>query len=212
MKDKLYKFEKKTYELLGVKKFRKIAFKSREIIWYPFTFRMKKEDRKQLFYNTPDNYIMKKGNGMQDLIDFKKQLYMNATIHILALLVLSDNVAKVFSGQIPTSYAILTMSLVGINSYCIMLQRYNYIRIKHVLEKAKNKDNKEKNKDNKIFDKNNDKEQEISPSKEQDTKEIIKELRILKNELENLKNTMNNNENVEFINTSNDKAKIKVIK
>ncbi len=43
MKDKLYKFEKKTYELLGVKKFRKIAFKSREIIWYPFTFRMKKK-------------------------------------------------------------------------------------------------------------------------------------------------------------------------
>lgn len=205
MKDKLYKFEKKTYELLGVKKFRKLAFKTREIFYYPFTFRMKKEDRKKMFYNTPDNYVMKKGNGMQDLKDFKKYLYTNAIIHLIALLVLSDNIIKVFNGQMPFGYTLATISLVGINSYCIMLQRYNYIRINHVLEKAKSKENK-------TSTKNYKNDQEMVLSKEEKTEEIIKELKNLKNELEILKNAMNNNENIEFINTSNDKAKIKVIK
>lgn len=208
MKDKLYKFEKKTYELLGVKKFRKLAFKTREIFYYPFTFRMKKEDRKKMCYNTPDNYVMKKGNGMQDLKDFKKYLYTNAIIHLIALLVLSDNIIKVFNGQMPFGYKLATISLVGINSYCIMLQRYNYIRINHVLEKAKSKENKE----NKTSTKNYKNDQEMVLSKEEKTEEIIKELKNLKNELEILKNAMNNNENIEFINTSNDKAKIKVIK
>lgn len=205
MNNKLYNFEKKTYELLGVKKFRKLAFKTREIFFYPFTFRMKKEDRKKMFYNTPDNYVMKKGNGMQDLKDFKKHLYTNAIIHLIALLVLSDNIIKVFNGQMPFGYTLATISLVGINSYCIMLQRYNYIRINHVLEKAKAKENK-------VRVKNYKNDQEIVLSKEEKTEEIIKELKNLKAELEILKNTMNNNENVEFINTSNDKAKIKVIK
>lgn len=166
---------------------------------------MKKEDRKKRLYNTPDNYVMKKGNGMHDLKDFKKHLYTNATIHILALLVLSDNIIKVFNGQMPIGYTLATISLVGINSYCIMLQRYNYIRINHVLEKGKAKENK-------TSTKNYKNDQEMVLSKEEKTEEIIKELKNLKNELESLKNAMNNNENVEFINTSNDKAKIKVIK
>lgn len=78
--------ELKIYEWLGIKTFRKIVFKFNYIILIPFTFRMTKEERWNLIHNTPSNYTMKMGNGIQDLKDFKKQLILNTSIHIAALI------------------------------------------------------------------------------------------------------------------------------
>ena len=77
--------ELKIYELLGIKTFRKLAFKLRDIFILPFTLKMTKEERQNLLYERPSNYIMKKGNGIKDLQDFKKQLLLNTGIHLWAL-------------------------------------------------------------------------------------------------------------------------------
>lgn len=136
MINKKNNIEMKIYELLGVKIFRKMAFGLRDTFFFPFTFWMGKERRKELLYNTASNYIMKKGHGLQDLRDFKKELRLNAGIHIVALITCLPNFLRVIGGVVSLSTTISNLTSIGINIYCIMLQRYNYIRINQVLKKG----------------------------------------------------------------------------
>ena len=101
------------YELLGVKTFRKMAFALRDKIWILFTLKMSKEDGKK----------------------FKKQLFSNARIHLFAFLVLIPNFIKIIGGTAALSYTIITLIAGGINLYCVMLQRYNCIRINQLIKK-----------------------------------------------------------------------------
>lgn len=144
MKKKSNNIEMKIYELLGVKVFRKMAFGLRDTLFFPFTFWMGKERRKDLLYNTASNYIMKKGHGLQDLRDFKKELRLNAGIHIVALITCLPNFLRVIGGVASLSTTIINLTCVGINIYCIMLQRYNNIRINQVLEKGAAREQKKK--------------------------------------------------------------------
>ena len=126
--------EMRIYELLGVKVFRKMAFGLYKILGFPFTIFMSKEERKK-FYSTPNNYNMKKGHGIQDLRDFKKMLLLNTCIHIWALSNLIPEFSNIFSSSASLSTTIGTLIAVGINCYCIMLQRYNHIRINQVIKR-----------------------------------------------------------------------------
>lgn len=144
MKNKENNIEMKIYELLGVKIFRKMAFGLRDALFFPFTFWMGKERRKELLYNTASNYIMKKGHGLQDLRDFKKQLRLNASIHIWGLVVCLPNFLRVIGGVASLSTTIINLTCIGINLYCIMLQRYNHIRINQVIKKGEAREQKQK--------------------------------------------------------------------
>lgn len=126
--------ELKIYEALGIKTFRKMAFGLYKMVAFPFTIFMSKEERKD-FYNMPNNYNMKKGHGLQDLRDFKKWLLVNACIHIWVLYNCMPAFLNVVSGTASLSTTIFNLSAVGINCYCIMLQRYNHIRINQVIKK-----------------------------------------------------------------------------
>lgn len=134
MNKKWQNIELKIYELLGVKIFRKMAFGLYKIIGFPFTIFMSKEKRKE-FYNKPNNYNMKKGHGIQDLRDFENMLLLNACIHICALITCIPNFLNIISGTISLSATIETLISVGVNFYCIMLQRYNHIRINQVIKR-----------------------------------------------------------------------------
>lgn len=138
--------ELKIYELLGIKKFRKMAFKLRDILSLPFTIAMTKEERHKLLYEDPSNYIMKKGNGVKDLQDFKKQLLLNAGIHLWALSTCVPGFLKVIGGTVSLSTTIIILSCVVINIYCIMLQRYNHIRINRAIKKMLPHEEAKKNK------------------------------------------------------------------
>ena len=129
MNKKEKNIELKIYELLGVKTFRKIVFKLCYISMIPFTRHMTREERYNSIYNTPSNYNMKKGHGIQDLRDFKKQLLLNAVIHLSALIACIPSFLNVIGGTATLFTTIATLFLVTINTYCIMLQRYNQIRI-----------------------------------------------------------------------------------
>ena len=112
---KSQKVETKVYELLGVKQFRKAAFKLEKIVH-------RKDKRK----NT--NYHIQK-NEVDSLGEFKKYLYYNGAIHtsnlirgipLLVLMSLLD--FKVLS-------IIVLSTLLLKDAYCVMLQRYNWIKL-----------------------------------------------------------------------------------
>lgn len=127
--------EMKIYELLGVKVFRKMAFKLRDILAFPLTIKMSKEERKNFLNNTASNYNLGKVKSLEDVKKFKKQLFINAGFHIYGLFVCLPNFLKVIDGAASLSTTIINLTCIGINLYCIMLQRYNGIRINKLIEK-----------------------------------------------------------------------------
>src|SRR5574344_2485895 len=123
------------YELLGVKIFRKMIFGLRDIISYPLTIGMNKEKKHDFLYNKPTNYNIGMINSLEDIKKFKKQLYMNASIHICGLLLCMPNLFIMICGVISLRIAIINLIFIFINLYCIMLQRYNCIRINQIINK-----------------------------------------------------------------------------
>lgn len=121
--------ELKIYEKLGIKKFRNVLMKTVYLLFLPFfiIFKVPKEKRKDTFHNSQMNYFMKKGNGLKDLKDFKKWLYVNAGIHVYALLICIKGLL--------TGTFIIEIPFIILNLYCIILQRYNYIRIDNTIKK-----------------------------------------------------------------------------
>lgn len=148
MNKKEKNIELKIYELLGIKIFKKMVFKFRDILDWP---RMKigkvsKEKQHEMLYETPNNYIMKKGNGVKDLKDFKIQLLINASIHTCVLAVFTPNFLKIIGGTASLTNAIFDLSCIAVNIYCIMLQRYNHLRINHVIKKMEKRQEPKKSK------------------------------------------------------------------
>lgn len=127
--------EMRIYELLGVKVFRKMAFGLRDILAFPLTIRMSKEERHDFLYNRASNYNLGKVKSLEDVKKFKKQLFINSGIHVWALSFCLPNFLKVIVGTASLSTAIMNLTCIGINLYCIMLQRYNGIRINQLIEK-----------------------------------------------------------------------------
>lgn len=127
--------EMKFYELLGIKVFRKMAFFVRDIVTLPLTFKMPKEERKTSLYNTASNYNIGKEKSFENIKKFKKQLFKNAGIHIFALLAFLPSFIKIILGTASLSTTIIVLSAMVMNIYCIMLQRYNCIRINQLIEK-----------------------------------------------------------------------------
>jgi len=105
------KKEKRFYEKIGVRKLKEFLLK----LFLP-KFGPREEN----------NYHLKKGNGIQDLKDQKKFLYLNAFYHLggyVALVLLCSLSIPVLVG-------------VGvIQAYLIMVQRYNYIRLDEAIHK-----------------------------------------------------------------------------
>lgn len=124
------------YELLGVNFFRKMAFAFRDKMCILFTLKMSKEERKEFLYHpsTSDNYNLGKDYGYENIIKFKKKLFWNAGMHLFGLLVLLPDFMKKIDGTATLSSTIIILIGVAINLYCVMLQRYNCIRINQLLK------------------------------------------------------------------------------
>lgn len=137
--------EMKIYELLGVKFFKKLAFGLRDILAIPLTIGMSKEERKEFLYDTASNYNLGKVKSLEDVKKFKKMLFINAGLHILALLICFPDFLKIIDGSASLFTIISNLGGIGINLYCIMLQRYNDIRINQFIERMKPRyENREK--------------------------------------------------------------------
>ena len=114
--------EMRIYELLGVK------YWKRFVLWFPCLFIRDPEDRKGGNYWLEDISV-------SSIKKFKKQLLFNASLHIGAILVTNIPffIMNLLDNNIPMMIYQVIFFLV--NFYCIMLQRYNWLRIKKILKK-----------------------------------------------------------------------------
>lgn len=170
--------EMKLYEKLGVREFRWLAFSLRKVLLYPFTIGMSEKERRN-FFNRPDNYNMGYTRNIKEIGEYKNNLFLNAGIHVFGLL-------YCIKGFVDHPYLITVPILalpIAINIYCLMLQRYNYIRIKQFTERIKSRNEKIKQPEE------IEPKKELSMSKNVSNKRLdtIKELKQHRNYLESLR-------------------------
>lgn len=170
--------EMKLYEKLGVREFRWLAFSLRKVLLYPFTIGMSEKERRN-FFNRPDNYNMGYTRNIKKIGEYKNNLFLNAGIHVFGLL-------YCIKGFVDHPYLITVPILalpIAINIYCLMLQRYNYIRIKQFTERIKSRNEKIKQPEE------IEPQKELSMSKNISNKRLdtIKELKQHRNYLESLR-------------------------
>ncbi len=151
--------EEKIYEALGVKYFKKFVL----LIGYFIT------RRKKVLDGNGSNYFLEDGtvDGMKEYIG---DLMSNARGHAIAFLV---NIVAASIGTISTTSIIIISVANIINLYCVMLQRYNYIRVSRAI---KRKELIESKRNNNI------------PTVNEDNYrlKLLEELRNLKSEINNL--------------------------
>lgn len=119
--------EMKIYELLGIKIFRKMVFSLAYIINLPKKRKLTKEEWEN-YNNKTSNYNIGKVKDLDDVKKYKKQMYLNASIHTLGLFLC---IVDLLLGGLDVFFIIMTL----INVYCVMLQRYNIIRLNKVIKK-----------------------------------------------------------------------------
>ena len=121
--------ELKIYNALGVKHFRNLAFKLEKLIHI-------KDKKKNINYHI---------NDCKDLVSidkFKKYLYYNGFIHVKNLIFGSVGLALMIILNASVVPVIALSTLLLKDAYCVMLQRYNWIRITRHEEKLKARERK----------------------------------------------------------------------
>ena len=117
-------FEMRLYEHLGVLGFQKMVFKLEKVIHF-------KDKGKNINYHF-------KNRNIDELKEFRKFLYFNGFIHVRNTAIVASVIALQAVFLSPWLYLYTIPSLVK-NLYCVMLQRYNYIRINKVIEAKEQK-------------------------------------------------------------------------
>ncbi|MBQ7136348.1 MAG: hypothetical protein IJO43_00025 [Bacilli bacterium] len=118
------RFEMKLYEKLGVKGFQKLVFKLEKVIHF-------KDKKKNINYHI-------KNSSVDELKAFKKYLYYNGVIHVRNSIGLVGFLAfqQLFLSNWLLLYIVPSLTK---NLYCVMLQRYNYLRIDRVIEQKQSR-------------------------------------------------------------------------
>ena len=116
--------EQKLYRLLGVNQYRKFVIKVKQ-----------KYDQWRGKPDT-DNYFLK-DYSEEGIVFLKSQLIKNAKIHLVGVLVCLPAVLLVGRPWIQ----VLVLLILLRNPYCVMIQRYNLIRINLLLTKKNKKKN-----------------------------------------------------------------------
>ena len=132
---KIEQIELNIYEALGIKSFRKLVFGFRNIICLPSTRKMTKEERNEHLNSIATNYNIGEVFNIDSVKEYKKQIYFNALIHTVPLIVGIPYVIKMVNGTLPLLLNIFVINGILLNGYCVMLQRYNCIRINDLLKR-----------------------------------------------------------------------------
>lgn len=168
----------KIYEMLGVKQFRALAFKLEKLVH----IKDKKQNRN--YHINPDSGKSLINCTIDEMEDFKKKLYYNGSIHVKNLIFLT--ITSLIILIVPTfnKYVLILNLVLAIkDAYCVMLQRYNCIRINSVIEAKRKRMNKAVEKrSNEILELRN--KQVISNSDSQDeyvNNDMLKYLEVMIN-------------------------------
>ena len=115
--------EMKFYEKIGVRQWKKF------VLWLMAQIIRDPEERKG------GNYYLKERN-LNEIRKFRKQLLLNGTIHAFAITL---NIINIMQNNFISFSTLFQTGWFFVNLYCIMLQRYNWIRIKNLLKKSTRK-------------------------------------------------------------------------
>ena len=183
--------EMKIYELLGIKVFRKMAFMLRNGITYTLylpsllgkSFTEKKNKLKYRLLHDSNNYTIGDIKNLEDIKKFKNKLLLNASIHLFSLSLCLYTFYEISQLQdaIPIGVLTTTSIVTAVNMYCLMLQRYNQLRINKVLKKMEPRIAKQKDEliqEIKEYDRSLPEEHtyEITGKKGESTKHTIEDL------------------------------------
>lgn len=121
------KIEIKIYKFLGIEKFKRLVFKLENFIH-------RNDNMKNI------NYHVINSNSISSVENFKKYLYNNGKIHVRSLIngVIIIGITLVL-GINPLILTFLGLLMIK-DIYCIMLQRFNWIKIKEFQRKLKEKE------------------------------------------------------------------------
>lgn len=117
--------EMKIYEKLGVRKWKKF------VLWL-MLFITRDPEFKGINYNI-------QSFSLKSVKDFRKWLWFNALIHVNGMINCLYWIIYYINLDRSFSFIMFYVIFFILNFYCVMLQRYNYIRIKKVLKKATRK-------------------------------------------------------------------------
>lgn len=127
--------ELKLYEFLGIKQFRKLAFKFRDGLFCIINFKKSKEENEWYLRNSVNNYTVDRQKGLKGFYEYRKWIIFNAVIHLISIFLMGPNLIMNI-GVLPLPTMIFSLILFIINIYCIILQRYNWIRIKSIIKRG----------------------------------------------------------------------------
>lgn len=165
--------ESKIYEFLGVKYFKQLTFKLEKFI-----------HRKDKGQNK--NYHLM-GNGIEAIENFRKYLYYNGFIHVKNSIALIIGLT-VFVLTTGFNYYLIPFILLLIKDlYCVMLQRYNWIKLNEYKEKLEQRENRKVMK-------------EANKIKEKDFSYNLEQINTMLDELRKLKDYLTNNGTVNIDN------------
>lgn len=121
------KIEIKIYKFLGIEKFKRLVFKLENFIH-------RNDNMKNI------NYHVINSNSISSVENFKKYLYNNGKIHVRSLIngVIIIGITLIL-GINPLILIFLGLLMIK-DIYCIMLQRFNWIKIKEFQRKLKEKE------------------------------------------------------------------------
>ena len=173
---KNHKLETKIYELLGIKLFKKAVFKLEKIIH-------RKDGKKNI------NYHIKNSNDMESVDNFKKFLYYNGAIHTKNLIFDIPVIILMIVFKYNLILIIPIMLWLVKDIYCIMLQRYNWLKINNFEKKLNVR--KDKKIERRIEEIDKEKIKTNLEEKEIDKKELVEELKKIRNYLVKIKSENN---------------------
>lgn len=185
----------KIYEFLGVKQFKKAVFMLEKIIH-------KRDKGKNI------NYHIKNSNDRESVDSFKKYLYYNGFIHTKNLITgIPIIVFAILCGQNLLFLIPLILFLIK-DVYCVMLQRYNWLKISEFEKKLEIRDEKKIDLSQKNFEKKEIKIKMIEKDVSSDI--MIEKLQLLRSYLLEKSNDMCTIDNnfVDMVNESKTKKRI----
>ncbi|MDD2435769.1 MAG: hypothetical protein PHO63_05935 [Bacilli bacterium] len=193
-RNNLKTIEEKIYECLGIKKFKKVVISLGRYV------------RKNQKISKGDNYFLYKLNT-DSIKDYKENgIKVNSFIHGGAVLFCLFNLVTAHST------VSITINVLGgvVNLYCVMLQRYNNIRLNRIYEKMKEREEQRNTKNIELDKKNN----ELSLKKEPTLLSNNLEIEYLKETKNYLLNqqVLDQNNNSSFNQLQDDNYKIKIKK
>ncbi len=145
--NKIQKAEMNVYEALGVKQFKKFVLWLRDNLPAKATKGLSKEEKLAIMRNTPSNYSIGNVADLDAVKNFKKKIRYNAKVHLVGMAssIFYFTSLALNPGSIFVPFVVIHSIFFPINTYCVMLQRYNNIRINELIKKMTPRYERQKN-------------------------------------------------------------------